>query len=139
MLFRSNEPRFRTADDVRREVARQAAAGYDLIKYHEFMDTTDGLSLDAYRALNESAAQSGILLIGHAPNRLGLEVLLDNKQSLAHVGNLTNVYLMPIASHLPLAAATAIALGIVLLTPLVRGRNRRLSASAALEIGRAHV
>jgi Amidohydrolase family len=127
-----NEPRFRTADDVRAEVARQAAAGYDIIKFHEFIDTTTGLSLDAYRALNEAARAAGIPLVGHAPKTLGLDTLLDNRQSLAHVGNLTNLYFMPIPAHLSIAAMTGLAIVVVLVTPFIRGPNRRLSAVAAL-------
>ena len=127
-----NEPRVRTSDEVRAEVARQAAAGYDIIKYHEFIDTTTGLSLDAYRALNEAARAADMPLVGHAPKTLGLDALLDNRQSLAHVGNLTNLYFLPIPTHLFLAAITALAILVVLVTPLVKGPHRRVSAVAAL-------
>jgi hypothetical protein len=64
------------------------------------------LSLDAYRALNDAARAAGIPLVGHAPKTLGLDALLDNRQSLAHVGNLTNLYFMPIPAHLSIAAMT---------------------------------
>ena len=55
-----------------------------------------------------------------------------NRQSLAHVGNLTNLYFMPIPAHLFLAAITGLAILVVLVTPLISGPNRRLSAVVAL-------
>ena len=86
-----NEPLVNTPDEVGREVKRQVDAGYDVIKFHEVYDsqtkkyaTTRGLSPAAYVRLNETARRMGIPLIGHAPNNLGLEAALAQKQSLAH-------------------------------------------------------
>ena len=95
-----NEPRVHTAQDVEREVAAQARAGYDLLKFHEIMDpaqgfTTTGLALPAYLEMIEAAAAARIPLVGHAPVNLGLEVLLQARQPLAHVGTLSNIHFLP--------------------------------------------
>src|SRR5436190_874704 len=127
-----NEPRFRSADEVRAEVTRQAAAGYDIVKFHELIDTTAGLSLDAYDALNDSARAVEIPLIGHAPKNLGLAALLKNRQSLAHAGNLTTLHFMPLLAHPLIVALTALTLLVVLATPFIRGPNRQMSTMAAL-------
>jgi imidazolonepropionase-like amidohydrolase len=87
-----NEPVVDTPDEVEAEVRAQAAAGYDVIKFREVVDTnlepltTHGLSLDAYRRLVRTAHRLGIPITGHAPNNLGLGPVLEEKQSLAHVG-----------------------------------------------------
>src|SRR5206468_10153222 len=91
-----NEPRVNTPEEVQREIVAQARQGYDLIKFHELPDTTTGLSLAAYRKMNETAREVGIPLVGHAPNNLGLDVMLEERQSLAHVGNLGNIYFLPL-------------------------------------------
>jgi hypothetical protein len=127
-----NEPRFTTPQAVRDEVGRQAAAGFDLIKFHELDDTTTGLSVEAYRALNEAAAAVHLPLIGHAPNRLGVDAMFRERQSLAHVGNLVNIYFMPIVANVPIALATAVAFLAVLIAPFFKWRQRRASALAAL-------
>jgi imidazolonepropionase-like amidohydrolase len=104
-----NEPRVRTPEEVRREIAAQAREGYDLIKYHELENTTTGLSLDAYRTMIEATQEAGLLFVGHAPNNLGLDVLLEARQPLAHVGNLSNIYFLPLASHTGFLLVTATA------------------------------
>ena len=59
-----NEPRVNGPDEVRREIADQARDGYDIIKYHEIgpgpdrPGTSVGLSLPAYRAMNELACRA---------------------------------------------------------------------------------
>ena len=101
-----NEPRVRTTDEVEREVRTQAREGYDLIKYHEIMyqrdprdNTTTGLSLAPYLKMNEVAREIGIPLVGHAPVNLGLDALLQARQPLAHLGMLSNIYFLPLASN----------------------------------------
>ncbi len=91
-----NEPRVRTPEEVEQEVERQAGAGFDVLKFHEVFDletramlTTEGLSREAYRRLIASARERGILLLGHLPERFGVEEALAARQSLAHA----NAYL----------------------------------------------
>ena len=112
-----NEPRVTTPEEVRRDVSMQARQGYDLIKFHEVPGTTTGLSLAAYRTMNETAREVGIPLVGHAPVNLGLDVLLHEHQALAHMGMLGNMYFLPLQSNVRFVAVTATA--IVLLTLVV--------------------
>ena len=112
-----NEPRVNTPEDVQREVSTQARQGYDLIKFHELAGTTTGLSLAAYRTMNETAREMGIPLVGHAPVNLGLDVLLQERQALAHMGMLGNIYFLPLRSNFRFVAVTATA--ILLLTLVV--------------------
>ncbi|MXZ73207.1 MAG: amidohydrolase family protein [Acidobacteria bacterium] len=98
-----NEPRVITEADVEREIAAQAREGYDLIKFHEIVDpaqgfTTTGLALPPYLKMIEAARAADIPLVGHAPVNLGLEVLLQARQPLAHVGTLSNIYFLPITA-----------------------------------------
>ena len=58
--------------------------------------TTTGLSLPAYSRMIEAAAAARIPLVGHAPVNLGLEVLLQARQPLAHVGTLSNIHFLPL-------------------------------------------
>lgn len=99
-----NEPRVNTPAEVEREVISQKDAGYDVIKFHEIVSadgryvTTHGLSRPAYDAMNATARRVGMPLIGHAPDNLGLQAVLDNHQSLAHSGILVSLYFLPRAS-----------------------------------------
>jgi hypothetical protein len=112
-----NEPRVNTPEDVQREVSTQARQGYDLIKFHELAGTTTGLSLAAYRTMSETAREMGIPLVGHAPVNLGLDVLLQERQALAHMGMLGNIYFLPLRSNFRFVAVTATA--VLLLTLVV--------------------
>jgi len=118
-----NEPRVNTVDEVEREVRTQAREGYDLIKFHEILYerdvTTTGLSLATYLRMNEVAREIGIPLVGHAPVNLGLDVLLQARQPLAHVGMLSNIYFLPLKRDLTwlLITVGAIAALIVLVVP----------------------
>lgn len=94
-----NEPRVNTPDEVEREVVAQAQAGYDLIKFHELLRTTTGLSGPAYRRMVETARRIGIPLVGHSPISLGFDEMLRERQSIAHVGMLTNIYFLPLVSN----------------------------------------
>jgi hypothetical protein len=113
-----NEPRVNTPDEVQREVVTQARQGYDLIKFHELPSTTTGLSLAAYRKMNETAREVGIPLVGHAPNNLGLDVMLQERQSLAHVGNLGNIYFLPLQANFRFLVVSATALFVLALVVL---------------------
>src|SRR5438309_3558883 len=113
-----NEPRVNTPDEVQREVVTQARQGYDLIKFHELPGTTTGLSLAAYRTMNETAREVGIPLVGHAPVNPGLDAMLQEHQSLAHVGNLGNIYFLPLQANLRFLMVSATALVVLLLVVL---------------------
>ncbi len=120
-----NEPRVHTAEDVEREITAQARAGYDLIKFHEIMDpaqgfTTTGLSLPAYWKMIEAADAARIPLVGHAPVNLGLEVLLQAGQPLAHVGTLSNIHFLPLNANRGWLFLTAAAL-ITLIAVVIAG------------------
>jgi len=115
-----NEPRVNTPEEVQREIVAQAREGYDLIKFHEVWTpvagyvTTTGLSLPAYLKMIESAREEGIPLVGHAPVNLGLDVLLQTHQSLAHMGMLGNIYFLPVVSHFEFLLVTAGALVVLI-------------------------
>ena len=138
-----NEPRVNTAEEVEREIAAQAREGYDLVKFHEIMDpaqgfTTTGLSFPAYSRMIETAAAARIPLVGHAPVNLGLEVLLQARQPLAHVGTLSNIHFLPlnaIRAWLFLTAAAFITLIAVVTADagaaLLRRRRSTLSRPSA--------
>ncbi len=102
-----NEPRVNTPDEVERDIAAQAQLGYDLIKFHELFRTTTGLSLPAYRSMVETARRVGIPLIGHAPVNLGIDEMLQARQSIAHVGMLSSIYFLPLTSHTKILLVTA--------------------------------
>ncbi|WP_407351138.1 amidohydrolase family protein [Luteimonas sp. R10] len=132
-----NEPRVVTPKDVRREVEAQAGDGYDLIKFHEIWTpgegwtTTTGLSRQAYVELNEAARSVGLPLIGHAPVNLGVDAMLEMRQSLAHVGTLSNIYFLPLATSRGWLLVTGAALAALSLSLAVRGAIaliRRMSA-----------
>ncbi len=135
-----NEPRVRTPEEVEREVRRQKADGYDVIKFHEIVldgryVTGRGLSRGAYDTMNESARRIGIPLIGHAPDLLGLEAVLKNRQSLAHSGILVALYFVSRRavdaffwpSLLSLGAILLVALGLVTAATVLRLSGRRLT------------
>src|SRR5712691_860557 len=104
-----NEPRVNTPDEVERDIVTQAQLGYDLIKFHELLGTTAGLSLPAYRRMVETARRIGIPLIGHAPANLGIDEMLRERQSIAHMGMVGNLYFLPFSSHTTILLVTAVA------------------------------
>jgi predicted amidohydrolase len=116
-----NEPRVTTPDEVERDVRAQAQNGYDLIKMHELDDTTTGLSLASYRRLIETARGLGIPLVGHAPNNLGVDAMLEARQPLAHLGNLSNIYFLPLASHRGTLLVTATAFFLLIAAATLSG------------------
>ena len=121
-----NEPRVATPDDVRRDIMAQARDGYDLIKFHELDRTTTGLSRAAYAAMIETAREQGLPLVGHAPVNLGVDTWLQARQSVAHVGMLSNIYFFPLSGNARLLTATATALFVLLLTAVMRGVAARV-------------
>src|SRR5262249_9719856 len=133
-----NEPRVNTPDEVERDIVAQAQLGYDLIKFHEYLRTTTGLSLSAYRSMVQTARRIGIPLVGHAPVNLGIDEMLQAGQSIAHLGMLSNIYFLPFSSHTTVLVVTAIAFLILIcvaLTSVVTADMRR-SESAAGTIGK---
>lgn len=68
------------AQDARRQVREQAAAGYDFIKIHP------GLSDDEFTALAETANEVGIPFAGHVPVAAGLvKALTLNMATIDHL------------------------------------------------------
>jgi hypothetical protein len=131
-----NEPRVKTPTEVEDEVIRQKAEGYDVIKFHEIVEngryvTTTGLSRPAYDAMNSTARRIGIPLIGHAPDNLGLQAVLDDHQNLAHSGILVALYFVPKPLVERFLLPSLIALGVVLLAALVM-----IAASAVFRLRR---
>jgi amidohydrolase family protein len=116
-----NEPLVTTPDEVERLVRSQVRDGYDFIKFHELEGTTTGLSLAAYRRMIATARDLGVPIVGHAPNRLGVEMMLEARQPLAHAGNLANIYFLPLASHSGILLATATAFFVLVAASALSG------------------
>src|SRR5439155_13135957 len=68
--------------------------------------------------MNETAREAGIPLVGHAPVNLGLDVMLQEHQSLAHVGNLGNIYFLPLQPNFSFLIVSATALSVLILVVL---------------------
>ena len=129
-----NEPRVNTPDEVQRELETQVRAGYDLVKFRQVYSretgylTTEGLSRQAYVRMNDVARELGIPLTGHAPVNLGLDALLEARQPLAHLGELSHVYFLPMLGNLHWLAITAVAFVMLTLISVTTGlatvRNR---------------
>lgn len=90
-----DEPRVRTPQEAAAEASKQRSAGYDVLKIHELRETTSGLSPETYSRLMESARASGLVVVGHAIDRIGLERSLRERQNFAHIGELLNLYALP--------------------------------------------
>lgn len=54
-----------------------------------------------------TARRIGIPLIGHAPVNLGLDEMLRAPQPVAHLGTLSNIYFLPLRSHMAVLLVTA--------------------------------
>jgi Amidohydrolase family len=124
-----------TPDEVERDIVAQANLGYDLIKFHELLRTTTGLSRPAYRRMVETARRLGIPLVGHAPVNLGIDEMLQEQQSLAHVGMLNNIYFLPLASNTMVLLVTAVSTLVLICTALasvVRSFSKRQRRASAL-------
>jgi hypothetical protein len=136
-----NEPRVQSAEDVERDIAAQASAGYDLIKFHEIMNpaqgfTTRGLTPQAYQTMIDAARAANLTLIGHAPVNLGLEAALEAGQPLAHIGTLSNIYFLPLASNrgwLLTTTAALVSLTVAILAGVVRSFVGRKAAARRVQ------
>lgn len=145
-----NEPRVFTAEDVQREIAAQAEAGFDLIKFREVYTreagemTTVGLSRETYMAMNDAARALDLPLVGHAPVNLGLEAVLEARQPLAHLGTLSNVYFLPLAGNRVWVIVTGLAFAVLLLLTVISGvaaivRSRRPIPRVSQPISRIRI
>ena len=97
-----NEPYVTTAEEVVAEVVRQAEAGFDVVKFHEFYSveerrylTTVGLSREAYARMMKSARAVGIPVIGHAPHNLPFRTVLEEGMDLAHANAFLEHHFLP--------------------------------------------
>ena len=72
------EPEFTTPAQVRAEVIRQKAGGYDFIKIH------GELSAEAYTSLIDTAREQHIRVVGHVPARLGVDAVLGRQALIVH-------------------------------------------------------
>jgi hypothetical protein len=68
--------------------------------------------------MNSTARRIGMPLIGHAPDNLGLQAVLDNHQDLAHSGILVALYFVPKRVVAKFLLPSLLAFGFVLLTTL---------------------
>jgi hypothetical protein len=143
-----NEPRVHTPEDVRREVVRQARAGYDLIKFHEIWprggsSTRQGLSRDAYDAMFAAAHDAGLPVVGHVPVHLGLDaVLASSGGAVAHVGELNRLHFV-LGPRVLLASAAMTFVLIVAVAgwgaAAALGRRHRRAAPPPVTLRRAQV
>jgi amidohydrolase family protein len=120
------EPRVRTPDEVEREVLAQVQQGYDVIKFHPIGGgpadaTTTGLAREAYLRMNEVAREATIPLIGHGPSNLGLDAIVEARQPLAHVSELTNVYFLDLGRLRAFALLTGASLLVIVLAAATGG------------------
>lgn len=75
----------RDADQARAAALTQLTAGYDFLKVY------DGLTPEAYRAITAAARPAGVPVVGHIPQAVGLEAVLQLQQyGIEHVEQLLN-------------------------------------------------
>lgn len=72
------QPEFMTAEQVRREVIAEKAAGYDFIKVH------GELTKEAFDTLFETAQAEHIRVVGHVPSNLGIDAALGRQSMIVH-------------------------------------------------------
>lgn len=72
------EPAFTNAEQVRREVIAEKAAGYDFIKVH------GELTPEAYDALFDTARREHIRVVGHVPSNIGIDGALGRQALIVH-------------------------------------------------------
>lgn len=79
----TNQPEIQNADDARRAVQTQKAAGYDFLKIHG--NLTEG----AYAALIDEGRLQTFAITGHAPRNLTFDAVIDRRQAMvAHAEEL---------------------------------------------------
>lgn len=142
-----NEPYVTTAQEAEQEVRRQAAAGFDVIKFHEYYSaeerrylTTVGLSREVYDRMMVTARRLDMPVVGHAPHNLGLEPVLDMGQDLAHLNALVEHYFVPdgtsvfafFAKLTKWAAWVLMAVALLAIAAAVVGRGRTVSEDAQI-------
>jgi imidazolonepropionase-like amidohydrolase len=138
-----NEPRVTTPAEVRRDIADQARAGYDLIKFHEIWTPTGGfatrrgLSREAYATVFQGARDVGLPVVGHAPVNLGIEALFAARGgALAHVGELNRLHFVLGLRVLILTGAAALTLLAVVVSWSVAALSRRLHGAPGIHSDR---
>lgn len=72
------QPAFMTAEQVRKEVVAEKAAGYDFVKVH------GELTKQAYDGLFEAAKEQQIRIVGHVPSNLGIDAALGRQSLIVH-------------------------------------------------------
>lgn len=73
-------PVFKTAEAARESVAWQAAQGYEYVKVY------DKLEPDVYQVILDAAAEHDLLVVGHAPVKMGIEgVLAGGQRTIEHL------------------------------------------------------
>lgn len=108
-------PNVTTPEDVEREVAAQVRQGVDVIKFY------GGLDLPAYLKMAETARAAGIPLVGHGPNNLGMDALLQTRQSLAHTHMLFALHFFPMFSNFGILLMNMVALLILAVVAIMSG------------------
>jgi hypothetical protein len=71
--------------------------------------------------MNETAREVGLPLVGHAPVNLGFDVLLQARQSLAHMGMLGNIYFFPMLANFKSVLVTGAAFLVLVLVVIIWG------------------
>jgi hypothetical protein len=72
------QPAFMTAEQVKKEVTAEKAAGYDFIKVY------GELTKEAYDVLFETARREHIRVVGHVPDNLGIDAALGKQSLIVH-------------------------------------------------------
>lgn len=139
-----NEPRVNDPAEAAAEVAAQALAGYDMIKFREVVEhdvgvlTTTGVDADTFRAIWRAAGEHGLPIIGHAPHGLGLDTVLESPMVIAHMGELVMLEIFPrtppggLRVYLALLVILAVATLISLVWHLAVRRRPGASPAASL-------
>ena len=99
----------------------QAQNGYDLIKMHELDDTTTGLSLASCPSDDRNGARRR-----HSTRRPRAEQSWRGRDArgataAAHLGNLSNIYFLPLASHRGTLLVTATAFFLLIAAATLSG------------------
>ena len=136
-----------SAEDARRAVRDQAAAGYDFVKVYT------NLSGEAYAAVLETAADNGLPVAGHVPRGVTVEdALVSGIRSIEHVAELgdlveaedspfrdgwhwSKLYLgMPVASDKVTDAAARLAESGACVVPTMVQADRAIAPRATVEV-----
>src|SRR5260370_13263645 len=108
-------------------MAAQDRASSEVIKFHEILMrgrryiTTTGLARESYLKMDDVARQLGMPLVGTAAVSVGVDALVEARQPLAHLGMLSNIYFLPLASNRAWLLVTASALATLMVIVLTSG------------------